>query len=109
MTNETINEGKQFAVIAYITIIGTLIAYYLSQEKKNAFTAFHVRQGLGLWLLFFLLGYVVGGFNSWEVTTAFYIFFLVLFSYGVIGAVTGKLHKLPLVGDVFQKIFKALQ
>ncbi|ARV08596.1 hypothetical protein BTO05_02670 [Winogradskyella sp. PC-19] len=109
MTNETINEGKQFAVIAYITIIGTLIAYYLSQEKKNAFTAFHVRQGLGLWLLFFILGYVVGGFNSWEVTTAFYIFFLVLFSYGVIGAVTGKLHKLPLVGDVFQKIFKALQ
>ena len=80
-----------------------------SQEKKNAFTAFHVRQGLGLWLLFFILGYVVGGFNSWEVTTAFYIFFLVLFSYGVIGAVTGKLHKLPLVGDVFQKIFKALQ
>jgi len=109
MTNETINEGKQFAVIAYITIIGTLIAYYLSQEKKNAFTAFHVRQGLGLWLLFFILGYVVGGFNSWEVTTAFYIFFLVLFSYGVIGAVTGKLHKLPLVGDVFQKLFKALQ
>ena len=109
MTNETINEGKQFAVIAYITIIGTLIAYYLSPEKKNAFTAFHVKQGLGLWLLFFILGYVVGGFNSWEVTTAFYIFFLVLFSYGVIGAVTGKLHKLPLVGDVFQKIFKALQ
>lgn len=109
MTNETINEGKQFAVIAYITIIGTLIAYYLSQEKKNAFTAFHIRQGLGLWLLFFILGYVVGGFNSWEVTTAFYIFFLVLFSYGVIGAVTGKLHKLPLVGDVFQKLFKALQ
>lgn len=109
MTNETINEGRQFAVIAYITIIGTLIAYYLSQDKKNAFTAFHVRQGLGLWLLFFILGYVVGGFNSWEVTTAFYIFFLVLFAYGVIGAVTGKLHKLPLVGDIFQKIFKSLQ
>ncbi|WP_295831461.1 hypothetical protein [uncultured Winogradskyella sp.] len=109
MTDQTINEGKQFAIIAYITVIGTLIAFYLTQDKKNAFTAFHVRQGLGLWILFFILGYVVGGFNSWEITSAFYIFFLTLFAYGVIGAATGKLNKLPIIGDLFQKIFKSLQ
>ena len=109
MNEQTINEGKQFAIIAYITIIGTLIAFYLTQDKKNAFTAFHVTQGLGLWLLFFILGYVVGGFNDWRISSAFYIFFLSLFTYGIIGAITGKLNKLPIIGDFFQNIFKSLQ
>ncbi|RZN81386.1 MAG: hypothetical protein EVB11_10620 [Winogradskyella sp.] len=109
MTEETIQEGKKFATVAYLTIIGTLFAFYLSQDKKNAFTAFHVRQGLGLWLMYFIIAYMVSGFDSWMVSTSFWVFFLALFTYGIIGAITGKLHKLPLVGDLFQNIFKSLQ
>ncbi|SHH57013.1 hypothetical protein [Winogradskyella jejuensis] len=109
MTEETIKKGKTYAIVAYITIIGTLVAYFMSQEKKNTFTAFHVRQGLGLWLMYFALAYVAGGFDSWMISYAFWIFFFALFTYGIIGAVTGKLHKLPLVGEVFQRIFKSLE
>ena len=109
MEHKIIEEGKTYAIVAYITIIGTIIAYFMNQENKNDFTAFHVRQGLGLWLLYFLLGYVVGGFDSWMITSAFWIFFLALFTYGIIGASTGKLHKLPFIGDFFQKIFQSLK
>lgn len=108
MTQDTIKEGKTYAIVSYLTIIGTLIAFYMTQDKKNAFTAFHVRQSLGLWLMYFILGYIVGGFDSLMISYAFWIFFLVLFAFGIIGAVTEKLHKLPLVGDLFQKIFKSL-
>ena len=109
MDNNTIQSGKTYAIIAYITIFGTIIAYFMNQERHNPFTAFHVRQGLGLWLIYFVLGYVAGGFDNWMISSSFWIFFLVLFTYGIIGAATGKAHKLPLVGDLFQRIFQSLK
>ncbi|WP_375235749.1 hypothetical protein [Winogradskyella sp.] len=109
MNNQTVQEGKTYAIVAYLTIIGVLISYFMNQEEKNEFTFFHVRQSLGLWLVYFILGYIVGGFDSWMITYSFWIFFSVLFIYGIIGALTGKLHKLPLLGDLFQKAFKSIQ
>lgn len=108
MTEQTIEEGKKFAIIAYITVIGVLCAFYLTADDKNKFTSFHIKQSLGLWCLFFIFGYVAGGFDSWNITLGLYVFFSVLFVYGIFGAATGQLHKLPIVGDLFQKIFKAL-
>jgi hypothetical protein len=43
MENQTVNEGKTAAIIAYITIFGTIIAYILNAGKKNSFTSFHIR------------------------------------------------------------------
>lgn len=109
MNKKIIEEGKTLALVAYLTIIGVLIAYFMNQEKHNAFTAFHVRQSLGLWLLYFILGYIVSGFDNWTLTYSFWIFFLALFLYGIFGAITGKLNTLPLVGNWFQKLFKSLK
>ena len=106
MTNNTINEGKTYAFVAYLTLIGTLIAFFMNQEKRNEFTSFHIRQSLGLWLMYMVLGYVVGGFDSWMVTMSFWIFFSVLFIFGIIGAITGKYNEVPILGPFFQNIFK---
>ncbi|WP_296383949.1 hypothetical protein [Winogradskyella sp.] len=108
MDQNTVEEGKQMGIIAYITLIGTLIAFFTNQDKRNAFTSFHVRQALGLWLLFMALGYVIGSFNSLMVTYSWWIFFSVLFIYGMLGAVSGKTNKIPILGDLFQKLFKSL-
>ena len=51
MTENEIQKGKTLAFVSYITVIGTLIAFFMNQENKNPFTSFHVRQALGLWLL----------------------------------------------------------
>ena len=108
MDQDTIENGKQMGIVAYITLIGTLIAFFSNQDKRNAFTSFHIRQALGLWLLFMAMGYIVGIFDNWNITYSWWIFFSVLFIYGIMGAISGKTNKIPLLGDLFQKIFKSI-
>ena len=110
MTEQDIEKGRQNAIISYITIFGTIIAYYLNNEadKKSPFASFHIRQSLGLWLTFFALGYIIGSFNSWLITSSFYLFFAVLFVYGLSNAVARKAQEVPLVGALYQKIFSNL-
>ncbi len=108
MTRQTIQEGKTLAIVSYIPLFGTIISFFMNNDKKNPFTAFHVRQALGLWILYFLLGFVVSGFDNWSITYAFWIFFGVLFFYGVFTAFIGKAQTIPLLGDFFQKIFASL-
>lgn len=106
--DNTVQQGKTNAIISYITIIGTIIAIVQNSEAKNPFASFHIRQALGIILSFFALGYIVGGFDSWTVTIAFYIFFFILWLYGFLGALQGQANLLPIVGPFFQKLFKGL-
>jgi len=108
MNQHTVNEGKTLALIAYLTLIGTLIAFFMNQEKRNEFTFFHIRQALGLGLLYIAIGYIVSSLDSMMVSMSFWIFFSVLFLYGIFGAITGKLNKIPMLGDFFQKLFKSI-
>jgi uncharacterized membrane protein len=110
MNKQDIEKGRKNAIISYLTIIGVIIAYYLNNEtdKKSAFASFHIRQSLGLWLTFWALGYIVGSFDSWLVTTCFYLFFAVLFIYGFSNAIGRKTIAVPLLGDFYQKIFANL-
>ncbi|WP_298498464.1 hypothetical protein [uncultured Algibacter sp.] len=110
MTEQDINKGRQNAIISYITIFGVIIAYYLNNEddKKSKFASFHIRQSLGLWLTFFALGYIIGSFNSWLITSSFYLCFAVLFIYGFSNAIGRKAQEVPLVGNLYQRIFSNL-
>ncbi|MBF8151035.1 hypothetical protein ITJ86_14080 [Winogradskyella sp. F6397] len=108
MNNTTVEAGKTMAVVAYLTLFGTLIAFYMNKDKRNPFTAFHTRQALGLGFLYVLLGFVTSYFNSWMITYSFWIFFSVLYVYGIFGAITGKLNNIPLLGDYFQNFFKSI-
>ena len=106
---ENLEKSKNTAIIAYLTIIGSVIAIFMNQEEnKNEFASFHIRQALGLFLSFFLLGYFIGYFDSWTITSAFYIFYFILWIYGFLGALQGEKKILPLVGNFFQSTFKNL-
>jgi uncharacterized membrane protein len=110
MTINDIERGRKYAIISYLTIIGVIIAYYLNNEddKKSIFASFHIRQSLGLWLTFYALGYIIGSFDSWLVSSGFYVFFAVLFIYGFINALNRKALPVPLLGNYYQKLFKNL-
>ncbi|MGG5486124.1 hypothetical protein [Gaetbulibacter sp. PBL-D1] len=108
MTENIIKEGKTLAIVSYLTLFGTIIAFFMNQDKKNEFTAFHTRQALGLWILQMILGYVIGGFDNWNITLAFWIGISVLLFYGVLTAISGKVQPIPLLGDFFQKVFASL-
>jgi uncharacterized membrane protein len=106
---ENIEKSKNTAIIAYLTIVGNIIAIFMNQdENKSEFASFHIRQALGLFLSFFLLGYFVGYADSWTVSSAFYIFYFILWVYGFSGASQGQKRILPVVGSTFQNIFKNL-
>lgn len=102
-------ENRNAAIVAYFTIIGTVIAIFMNNdENKNEYASFHIRQALGIFVSFFLLGYFVGYANSWMATSAFYIFYFILWVFGFLGAIEGKKRAIPIVGHFFQSIFKNL-
>ncbi len=105
----TIEEGKQAAIVSYITIVGTIIAIFMNSEKRNPFASFHIRQALGIFSTWFLLGFFVGNFDSWGVSSGFYLCIFILWIYGFIGAIQGEEKMVPLVGEFYQKIFKGIQ
>ena len=106
---ENSSNLKNTAIIAYLTIIGSVIVIFMNQEEnKSEFASFHIRQALGLFISFFLLGYFVGYADSWTATSAFYIFYFILWIYGFSSALQGQTRLLPLVGTFFQNLFKNL-
>lgn len=105
---EDSTEGRGLAVVAYITIFGALISIFMNMERKNNFTAFHSRQGLGLCLSFLALGYVISQMDNLSISLGFWIFFGVLFLYGIFGAAIGKYYEVPILGPLFQKWFKGI-
>jgi len=107
--NTDIEKGKNAAIVSYITIIGSVIAIFMNQdENKSEFASFHIRQALGIFLSFFLLGYPIGYFNSWMVTSAFWLFIFILWIYGFLGALNNEKRLVPLVGEFYQNLFKSL-
>lgn len=106
--NTTSDQGKTYAIVSYLHIIGAIIAIVLNNDKKDPFASFHIRQALGLCLLSMLLGTLVSGFDNWFVTGPFYLFFFVLWLFGFIGAVQGRMTLIPVLGPFFQNLFKSL-
>ena len=107
MDNSADNE-KTLGIVSYLTLIGTIIAMVQNSEKRSAYVSFHIRQALGTMLLFFALGYPIGYFDSWMVSSAFYLFFFILWIYGFMGAVQRQMNLIPVLGPFFQNFFKSL-
>lgn len=106
--NTTPETGKGAAVVAYITIVGTIIAYFINIDNKNPFASFHIRQALGIHISYFLLGAFVSIFDNIMITYAFWIFIFVLWGYGIVTAIQGEAKEVPLLGAQFQKWFSTV-
>ncbi|UZO79673.1 hypothetical protein NBT05_11995 [Aquimarina sp. ERC-38] len=98
--------GKVTAIVAYITIIGTIISLFMNQPPdKSKFATFHIRQALGLWITFYVLTALAEIFHSGLVYFGFYIFSVVLIVYGLLSAIREEQTEVPIVGSYFQKWF----
>jgi len=101
-------EAKNTAIVAYLTIIGAVVAIFMNQDNKSEFASFHIRQALGLFISFFLLGYLVGYLDSWSASSAFYLFYFILWIYGFSGALNDQTKEVPVIGKYFQQWFSSL-
>lgn len=108
MDNQTIIEGKTVAIISYITWIGTLIAFVMNNDKKNAFAAFHIRQMIGLSLFSLANTFIVTRYTGYWVYGSINFLLFILWIIGFIGALQGEEKKVPFIGDLFQDWFKGV-
>ena len=98
-------DGKTAAILSYIILIGPLIALSINSENKNSFASFHIRQGLGITILFIGLGLMVSNFNNGMILISMWIFVSILSMYGMLTAAKGEMKPIPLLGNYFQKWF----
>lgn len=108
--NDIIAEGKSIATIAYITIIGLIIALIQNNEKKNAFVFFHIRQSLGLALTGLVLG-VIGMIPilGWIINVLGIFVLIYMWIIGLMNAINGKEKSVPLLGDKYEEWFNGIK
>ena len=110
MENLSAKKGKTPAIIGYLTIIGTIIAIFMNIEPKNDFARFHIRQAFGIFILFYAIGILISNLSdSWFISAPFYLFFIVLWLYGFLGAIQERKTLIPILGDKFQKWFSFIK
>ena len=103
-------EDRTVTILAYITVIGFIVAIVIHSGKKTRLGAYHLRQMLGLVLAGLALG-VIGGvlaivpFLGWLAAFVLWIGLLVLWVMGLVAAVNGQFKPVPVLGDHFQKWF----
>ncbi len=112
MTDSSTDNGKTVGIIAYLALIGWIIALVMHSSNKTEQGAFHIRQMLGIMIVGFGL-YILGTISSFMMGTVFlyWIFWLaalVFWLLGFIGAIQGEKKLVPLLGEQFQQWFKGV-
>ncbi|MDR9455914.1 MAG: hypothetical protein RI572_00770 [Salegentibacter sp.] len=114
-TNTNTNEAKgtfdpkTIAIIAYLTIIGLVVAFVLNNDKKDKFATFHIKQSLGLVIIslgLFIIGMIP--ILGWILSFLGSIFLLYLWIMGLINAINNKTKPVPFLGDHFEKWFDTI-
>lgn len=109
INTDIVSEGKTTAIIAYITLIGLIIAFVLNTDKKNSFANYHIRQSLGLGLTGLALGIInIIPFLGWLVSIIGFAILLAMWITGLMSALNGKEKPVFLLGEKYQEWFKGI-
>jgi uncharacterized membrane protein len=108
-----VKEDSTVALLAYITLIGFIIAIVLHSSKKTALGAFHLRQVLGLfitafviWIPCLIISFIpFVNFLMILVWPLLGISLFVFWVMGLIAAINGQQKPMPVVGEHYQKWF----
>lgn len=102
MNQQTKEDGRTIAIIAYITIIGLIIAFIMNNSKNNAFAKFHIGQSFRIAILGIansVLGAMLPSSLS-IVSTIIGLGVLVLWILGLINAINLKEEPVPIIGKI---------
>ncbi|MBN1250933.1 MAG: hypothetical protein JXR51_14030 [Bacteroidales bacterium] len=99
------NDDKVIGILSYLGILW-VVAYIIYGNKKTDYNLFHLKQGLGLFIVIIVL-MIIGSllvirWFSW----IFYIAYLVFAIMGIISAANGEQKPLPIIGKFFADTLK---
>ena len=95
-------EGKAYAILSYLWIL-CLVPLIL--KKDNRFALFHAKQGLVLFIAELAVGFIgVIPFIGWAILFFGTFLFGALSLAGIVQALLGNLWKMPVVGDIAEKV-----
>ena len=104
ITPSSANEDKTAAILAYITVIGFIIAIVLNGQKKTKLGGFHLRQALGIFLTALAGGLILAiTVVGTVLIPVLWIGTLVFVIMGLISAAKGENKPVPLLGEKYQK------
>ncbi|MCT8340386.1 hypothetical protein MG296_09995 [Flavobacteriaceae bacterium TK19130] len=97
-------SAKTKAIIAYLTFIGLIVAFFVNREDKHAFATWHIKNMFGLLLLLIvslaLQDYYIGFIIYW--------FAVGLWAFCFLMAILGKRQGIPFFSEKFQQWFTFL-
>lgn len=110
--SETVSgEPKTIGIISYLTLIGWIIALVMHNSNKSDFGAFHIRQSLGLiilyivvWIVNFVIAVAGIPYLGWLLLLPVFVLWIL----GVVAAVQGEKKPVPVLGEHFQEWFKGI-
>lgn len=98
-------DPKIIALLSYVTILGWIAALVLNNPKSRL-ASFHIRQSLGLLLVFAAANVVMMiPILGWIIAVPVLIGCFVLWVIGFIAALNGQMRTVPYLGAQFQEWF----
>lgn len=109
METQTTTTNNSMGIIAYLTIIGLIIAFVSNQNNKNEFVTYHIKQSLGIAVTGLALG-IIGliPFIGWIVSILGTLAIIVLWIMGLMNAINNKEKPVPLLGKKYEEWFANL-
>lgn len=111
MENEVTRDtqDKTIAIVAYLTVIGLVVALVMNNEKKDPFSTFHIRQSLGLVLTSIALSLInVIPILGWIVSLIGAFVLLYMWVVGLLNAVNGREKPVPILGEKYKEWLKSV-
>ncbi len=100
------NDGKQIGIIAYLTVIGLIIAFVMNSEKKFPFAQYHIRQMLGLFVSGVAIGLIgIIPFLGWLIVIVGVFVLFYMWVMGLIAAINGQMKPMPFLGKKYEEWF----
>lgn len=95
-------DKKTLSIVAYITLIGWVVAYLQNKNNPSDEVRFHLKQSLGIMIFGFVLSVILGIVVMVVPSLGFLNFLglavLVLWVLGIINAANAAQKQVPLIG-----------
>ena len=102
------NNSQVVAAISYLAVLGWLIAFLIN-KPSNVLASFHIRQSLGIHLLFMASGATFANpVLGWIAGVLGFVLGFLLWIIGIVSAIKGDDKPVPILGEYFQEWFSGV-